>query len=106
MALAHAANRYLDDKAPWKKIKEDRKAAATSLYVTLNIIAQLKMLLSPFLPFSSQKVHEYLGYDGKIEDYGWQWQELPPGQKLQEPKPLFKKLDESIIEEETARIGT
>jgi len=106
MALAHAANRYLDDKAPWKKIKEDRKAAATSLYVTLNIIAQLKMLLSPFLPFSSQKVHEYLGYDGKIEDYGWQWQELPPGQKLREPKPLFKKLDESIIEEETARIGT
>ncbi len=106
MALAHAANRYLDDKAPWKKIKEDRQAAANALFVALNVITQLKTALYPFLPFSSQKVHEYLGYDGKIEDYGWKLQELAPGQKLREPKPLFKKLDESIIEEETKRIGT
>jgi methionyl-tRNA synthetase len=106
MALAHAANRYLDDQAPWKKIKEDRKAAAMSLYAALVIIAQLKQILYPFLPFSSQKVHEYLGYDGKIEDYGWKWQDLPAGQKLREPFALFKKLDESIIEEEARRIGT
>jgi len=31
---------------------------------------------------------------------------LPPGQKLREPQPLFSKLDESIISEETKRIGT
>jgi methionyl-tRNA synthetase len=106
MALAHAANRYLDEKAPWKTIKENRQAAATSLYVALSIIAQLKQMLCPFLPFSSQKVHEYLGYEEKIEDHGWNWQDLPRGQKLQEPRALFKKLDESIIEEETRRIGT
>jgi methionyl-tRNA synthetase len=106
MELAHAANRYLDDKAPWKKIKEDRQSAANSLYTALSAIAQLKTVLYPFLPFSSQKVHEYLGYDGKLEDFGWKTQEVPAGQKLREPKPLFKKLDESIIEEETARIGT
>jgi len=106
MALAHEANRYLDEKAPWKTIKTDRQAAANSLYTAISVIAQLKTLLYPFLPFSSQKVHEYLGFDGKAGDRGWQWQELPPGQKLQEPQPLFKKLDESIIEEETRRIGT
>jgi methionyl-tRNA synthetase len=106
MALAHAANRYLDEKAPWKTIKQDRQTAATSLYVALCIIAQLKQMLYPFLPFSSQKVHEYLGFEGKIEDYGWVWQDLPPGQPLRQPQPLFKKLDESIVEEETRRIGT
>jgi len=106
MGLAHDANRYLDDKAPWKAIKENRQAAANSLYVALSIIAQLKMMLHPFLPFSSQKVHEYLGFEGKVEDFGWNWQDLPPGQKLREPKPLFTKLDESIIDEETKRIGT
>jgi methionyl-tRNA synthetase len=63
-------------------------------------------MFHPFLPFSSQKVHEYLGFKGNVEEYGWKWQELPPGQKLEEPQPLFKKLDESIIEEETRRIGT
>ena len=105
MALAAQANRYLDDKAPWKKIKEDKQAAATSLYVAINVISRLKIMLAPFLPFSSQKVHEYLGFDGKIESAGWQPQPVPAGQKLQEPKPLFTKLDESIIEEETKRIG-
>jgi methionyl-tRNA synthetase len=106
MALAQAANRYLDDKAPWKVIKENRPAAASSLYVALSIIAQLKTLFYPFLPFSSQRVHEYLGFTGKLEDSRWKWQDLPEGQRLREPQPLFKKLDDSIIEEETGRIGT
>ncbi|MCK4863465.1 MAG: methionine--tRNA ligase [Dehalococcoidales bacterium] len=106
MSAAREANRYLDDKAPWKVIKEDRQAAATSLYVALSIISQLKTMFYPFLPFSSQKVHEYLGFDGRVEDCGWQPQTLPPGQKLREPKPLFAKLDDSIIDEETRRIGT
>ncbi|MHB8105675.1 MAG: methionine--tRNA ligase, partial [Dehalococcoidales bacterium] len=42
MALAAQANRYLDEKAPWKKIKEDKNAAATSLYVAINVISRLK----------------------------------------------------------------
>jgi methionyl-tRNA synthetase len=106
MALAAQANRYLDEKAPWKKIKEDKNAAATSLYTAINVISRLKTMLSPYLPFSSQKVHEYLGFDGKVEDAGWKPQPVAAGQKLREPKPLFTKLDESIIEEETKRLGT
>ena len=106
MALAAQANRYLDEKAPWKKIKEDKQAAATSLYTAINVISRLKTMLYPFLPFSSQKVHEYLGFDGKVEKAGWKPQPVAAGQKLREPKPLFTKLDESIIEEETKRIGT
>jgi methionyl-tRNA synthetase len=106
MATAREANRYLDEKSPWKTIKEDRQAAATSLFVTMNIISRLKTMLCPFLPFSSQKVHEYLGFDGRVEDSGWQSQPVFPSQKLREPRPLFTKLDESIIDEETKRIGT
>ena len=105
MQLAQAANRYLDEKAPWKKIKEDRQAAATSLSTAIGVIAYLKTALYPFLPFSSQKVHEYLGFEGRLEDYGWQPALPAPGQKLREPKPLFVKLEESIVEEETRRLG-
>ncbi len=106
MALAQQSNQYLDGKAPWKKIKEDKQAAATSLYAAINVISRLKTMLSPFLPFSSQKVHEYLGFAGKVEDYGWQPQAVKPGQSLCQPMPLFKKLDDSIIEEEMKRLGT
>ena len=34
----------------------------------------------------------------------WQPSALPAGQKLEPPKPLFKKLDDSIVEEELARL--
>ena len=105
MALAHEANRYLDDKSPWKVIKQDRQAAADSLYVALYAISCLKTMLYPFLPFSSQKLHDYLGFAGKVEDYGWKLQPPEPGQKLLEPKPLFVKLDDKLIEEETDRLG-
>jgi len=106
MDYAQTANRYLEEKSPWKVIKEDRQAAADSLYIALYAISCLKTALYPYLPFSSQKVHEYLGFDGSVEDYGWEPQPPKPGQKLRESSPLFVKLDESTIEEETRRIGT
>ncbi|MCJ7605571.1 MAG: methionine--tRNA ligase [Dehalococcoidales bacterium] len=106
MAAAREANRYLDETAPWKVIKQDRQAAGTSLYTALNVISGLKTMFYPFLPFSSEKVHGYLGFTANVGEQGWRRQELPPGQKLNQPQPLFTKLDESIIEEETNRIGT
>jgi len=105
MSLAQEANRYLDEKAPWKSIKTDKHQAGTSLYVAMVAIAQLKTLFAPFLPFSSQKVHDYLGFSGSVADEGWRWQELPAGQKLVEPKALFVKLDPKLAEEEAGRLG-
>lgn len=129
MALAHEANRYLNEKSPWLQIKEDREAAGTTIYVALRVIDSLKALFYPFLPFSCQELHHFLGYDGDImgrqyietlqEEHGthqalrydgsglegeWAPSQLPAGQVLRKPKPLFKKLDESIVEEELARL--
>jgi len=105
MGLAQNTNRYLDEKAPWKTIKQNRQAAATSLYVAIAAISGLKTLLYPFIPFSSQKVHEFLGFDSNIEDGGWQLKIPASGQKMNAPQPLFTKLDEAIVEEETRRLG-
>ena len=103
--MAHEANKYLDGKAPWKSIKVDRQAAATTLYNAIGAISALKTLFYPFLPFSSQKLHEYLGFEGKIEDSCWKICIPQPGHKLQEPKVLFTKLDEEMIEKETQKLG-
>jgi len=105
MSLAQETNRYLDEKSPWKVIKEDRQAAATSLYVALCVISCLKTMLYPFLPFSSQKLHELLGFQGSVEADGWQPHFPPARQKLLTPQPLFVKLDEELAEEETSRLG-
>jgi methionyl-tRNA synthetase len=130
MALARELNVYIDEKAPWFQIKEDKEAAGTTVYVALRAIDSLKTLFAPVLPFSSQLLHEMLGYSGsvfgaqEIKEYHesikshlaltfdanalterWEPSQLPADQALQKPRPLFKKLDESIVEEELARIG-
>ena len=101
MGLAQEVNRYLDDKAPWKTFSEDREAAATALYTALSVINTLKVALYPYLPFTCQRLHGYLGYDGEITDGGWRGEHLPAGQALREPLALFKKLEPLALDEET-----
>ncbi|MGI8885757.1 MAG: methionine--tRNA ligase [Gaiellaceae bacterium] len=131
MRLAGLGNQYVTEQAPWTLLESDRERAGTILYVSLKAIDSLKMLLTPFLPFSSQRLHELLGYEGTIAgqlefrtvteeggaehvvltgDYeGWigRWEssELPPGQALLEPVPLFAKLDaDKVVAEELKRM--
>jgi methionyl-tRNA synthetase len=105
MALAQEANRYLDEKSPWKAIKQDKTAAGTSLYVTICVLSNLRTILYPYLPFSSQKLHEYLGFSGKVQDYGWESSPIAPQQKLLPPQPLFIKLEDKLLEDELARLS-
>lgn len=110
MLLAQETNRYLEIESPWKTNKQYRPAtatasAATTLYVAISVISCLRTVLYPFLPFSSQKLHQYLGFEGSVEDDGWQPRFPSPGQKLLPPEPLFSKLDEGLIEEEVSRVG-
>lgn len=105
MAVATEANRYLDETAPWKALKTDRERAATSLYTVLTVINDLKILTSPFLPFSAQKLHEMLGYPGDVHIEKWAAPDLAAGQALGAPLPLFQKLDEDRLEEENERLG-
>jgi len=104
MSLAQEANRYLDEQAPWKTIKTDREASAKSLYTVLSVLAVLKTVFCPFLPFSSGRLHSFLGFEGKVEEVGWRVQHLPAGQKLRQPEPLFVKLDKEIVTEETRKL--
>ncbi len=105
MSLAQEANRYLDEKSPWKTIKQDRQASATALYVAISVLSCLRTVLYPFLPFSSQRLHEFLGFKGSVEDDGWQLHFPSSGQELLPPEPLFSKLDEELADEETSRLG-
>jgi len=130
MDIVRDSNVYLDRRAPWKSIKTDPADAARSVYTILRVIDNLKTILSPFLPFSAQEVHNYLGYDGqifgdlKIVEYQestrahngliydgskaigrWEKSDLKPGQALREPKALFVKLEPEIVDKERAYLG-
>jgi len=62
MRLATEVNKYLDAAAPWFEIKTDKNAAATTVFTALRAIDSLKTLFAPFLPFTSERLHQYLGY--------------------------------------------
>jgi methionyl-tRNA synthetase len=99
MAVAHAANRYLDEQAPWKQIKVDREAAGTTVYVMLQVLSGLRVLFCPYLPFSSQKLHHFLGFEGDVNTVSWRLERVPDGIKLPVPAPLFPKLEELAVVE-------
>jgi methionyl-tRNA synthetase len=130
LSLTQDVNAWLSEREPWKAIKENPEDAAQSVFAALQCINYLKLLFAPFIPFSSQKVHEYLGFDGQlfgdllIEEYTeserkhkalvydgskaigtWEAQELPQGQTLREPAALFIKLEDTIIADEQGRLG-
>jgi methionyl-tRNA synthetase len=131
MHLASRVNQYVSDEAPWAALRTDRERAATILYVALRCIDSLKVLFTPFLPFSSQRLHELLGHEGWLAgpleireatepdgsshavltgDYAtwvgaWEPSALAPGQSLLEPEPLFEKLDPvAVVAEELGRL--
>jgi methionyl-tRNA synthetase len=86
-------------------------------------------MFAPFLPFTCEKLHTYFGYETPLfgEQYtetvkdslgehtvlrykpveGLQWKpsDLQPGKKLNQPGPLFKKLEDNVAEEERGRLG-
>ncbi len=107
MALAQATNRYLDQKAPWRAVRQDKADAAQTLYVAVSVINCLKTLLYPFLPFSSQRLHAMLGLAGDAAAGGWTWDanELKAGQTIAKPVPLFAKIDNEVIAAEAQRLS-
>jgi len=131
MHLVAETNKYLSDTAPWK-LKEDRERQAAVLFTAAQAISDLNTMLSPFLPHSSQAVHETFGGSDLIApqpridevtdlddpafaypiitgDYEsmkgtWARRELAPGTAVGKPSPVFTKLDEGIVEEELERL--
>jgi len=105
MRLARHGNQYVDAKEPWKVVKVDKESAGTALWVGLNIIATLRTVFYPYLPTSADKIHSMLFSDSDTLSDGWARRDIVPGAPIEKPAPLFRKLDDSIIEEENNRLG-
>lgn len=104
MRLARHGNQYVDAKEPWKLVKTDKESAGTALWVGLNIISTLRTVFYPYLPTSADKIHSMLFGESDTLADGWDRTDIVPGAAIEKPTPLFRKLDDSIIEEENARL--
>lgn len=130
MKVVAEANRYLSGQAPWKLPETDRDRMGTILHTALQVVSDCNTLLTPFLPHAAQRVHEQLGGTGvhapmpeirEVDDLdggpgypvlagdyrpGARWESVPllAGRELAPAKPVFRKLDPSIVDEELARL--
>ena len=67
---ADEANRYFDEKAPWKTLESDPASTKKVLTSTLNIFRLLAIYLKPFIPSYTLKVEKL------FNEAPYQWQDL------------------------------
>ncbi len=104
MNLARAGNKYFNDTEPWKAVKSDKEKCGTTLYVCLQAIYTLAELTAPVIPFSSDKIFKMLNMQATA------WDEcgneiLKTGHRLGKAEIVFPKIEDDIIEQQTAKLG-
>ncbi len=91
------ANKYLDEKSPWRLSQKEAAPALYNVVETLRIVA---LYLKPFLPTSSSKIAERLGIGEEFKRQNLketQWGLLPEGRKIKRGKPIFPRKEKRRI---------
>ncbi len=98
MNVARLGNKFLAETEPWKLIKTEPEKVKNIMSVALDITAALSIILEPFLPFSTQKLRDFLN----IDKFDWEklseTQFLSPGHKINKSSFLFQKIEDEQIE--------
>ena len=102
MDLARYGNRYFDSVKPWALVKTDKDACGNVMNANLRIVQALSVMAWPFMPFSSEKIWNLLNQTPSIKDCGINGilKPLNVGSELQEPLPVYKKIEEAKKVEE------
>ena len=98
MDLARLGNKYLADTEPWKLIKTDPERVKTILNISLQISANLTLLLDPFLPFSMEKLRGFLQFEDRSWDMIAKPGLLKAGHQLGKASLLFEKIEDEQIQ--------
>ena len=100
MNLAQFGNYYFDQNQPWNLLKNDKERCGSVLHICLKIVQALAVIMTPYLPFSSNDVWKMLSNTESVARWDDALSELKVGASLERPAPLFKKLIlEDIMEE-------
>ena len=110
LQLAISANGYLNDQAPWSRMKQEGtlEQVAADLYAVLEAARIVALLLAPLLPDLAERMLNQLGQplpdstarpaaDAATPGVDWTarltWGGLQPGSPLPEPSPVMARLE-------------
>jgi len=98
MNMARLGNKYLADTEPWKLIKTDENRVKTILNIALQITASLTTVMEPFIPFSADKLREFLNINSINWDNIGDADVVAVGHQINKPSLLFEKIEDETIE--------
>src|SRR6185312_2266918 len=104
MNLARMGNKYLADNEPWKIFATNPKRVQTVLNVSLQICANLSVLMRPFLPFTSDKLCHLLNIAPLNWDAAGKADMLQESHQLGEPVMLFEKIEDEPIQKQIDKL--
>ncbi|MCL4495428.1 MAG: methionine--tRNA ligase [Firmicutes bacterium] len=94
--LIRAANKYIEDRAPWKLAKDPafREDLDNVLYNLAETLRVVSVLLTPFLIDTPDKIRKQLGLTAPIKSYREAiFGQLKGGEEIARGEPLFPRLD-------------
>ncbi|HOK25805.1 MAG TPA: methionine--tRNA ligase [Bacteroidales bacterium] len=104
MNLARLGNKYLADTEPWKLIKTDPDRVKTIINISLQITANLSIILEPFLPFSMKRLREWINLSNFTWNDAGKTELLPPGHQVSKGGLLFEKIDDETINRQIEKL--
>ncbi len=104
MSLARIGNKYLADTEPWKTSKTDMERTATIMNISLQITANLAIVFAPFLPFSVEKIKQFLNINTLTWDQLGNLNLLAAGHQLGKAELLFEKIEDEAIEQQMQKL--
>jgi len=95
--LANSANLYLNERAPWKLIKDisNKEIVANDIYSVLESCRLIGVLLYPFVPDLSTRILDQLNIDSSSISFkkSLEWGLLDPLNGLKDAKPVMNKIE-------------
>jgi methionyl-tRNA synthetase len=105
MNLARLGNKYLADNAPWNLVKTDEDRVRTVMHLSLQIVANLSVLMEPFLPFTAHKLRKMLNLTKELK-----WKDantitiLQPDHQVNEPQLPFDKIEDEAVTQQINKL--
>lgn len=95
--IARIGNRFFDERKPWVQIKEDPKQVEETLWTCISLLRMASVALFPIIPGSMDRLRRMMGLEALQE---WEKPDFQADYELDQPEPLFFKLEDAVIEAE------
>lgn len=113
MDISTRGNQILQFNEPWKAIKEDEELVKVVMNLSLQIVAAIRVVCRPFLPFTSDKISDLLGLPAledkdelltMLDNLAEGFPVIEAGHKIGTSSHIFSRIDDKVIEKQIEKL--